>query len=538
MNGSSKKYFLLFSVSLYCLAIVSSSVSARNIFNIRHVNKAYAIKNHETGEHDRVCVGEVFFEDVENGIKFFCDSAYEHVETGIIEAFGKVLINQNDTLNIKGEYMSYNQQTDFVKMRKNTILEHTRATLYTDSLDYDMQEGVGYYNHGGKLVDSLSTLRSRTGIYYTDREEALFKQNVVITGKDYTIKTNALRYWVKKHEAKIIAPTYVDGDTYNIYTEAGTYNTTSGLSNFTKATRIVHEEQTLTGDLLEHNSKNGITILRNNCNLRDTVNNVYLYSNYIQRNEQDKTVLFTDNIEMQYVMDTDTLFAHSDTILLEQKEEKNEMLKIFHHVKFYKTDFQGVCDSMTFVAKDSLLNMYNKPVLWSGENQLTADTIIAVLRNETLDYIDLKKNAFIVALDSREKNYYNQMKGRNMRGFVKQDTLRTIEVSGNGEAIYFMKEDLEYIGFNSIRCSDITVRLAKGKLDEICFKVAPTGVTYPMSYAEKTPLFLRGFRWEEANRPYNREQIFSWRNAIPLDFKKRKTMVITEDDDSKEKQTN
>lgn len=531
MNGINSRITICL---LCCLVLSSASTYARNIFNIRHVNTAYAIKNPTTGKHDRVCVGEVFFEDVENGIQFFCDSAYEHVDTRIIEAFGQVHINHGDTLKIKGEYMSYNQETDFVKVRINTQLEHTRAILYTDSLDYDMERGIGYYQYGGKLVDSLSVLTSRIGVYYTTTEQAFFRKNVKITGKDYTIRTDSLRYWVKKHEAQIVAPTTVKSKNYDIYTEQGVYNTSTGISNFTKATKIQHEEQTLIGDFLTHDSKNEISILKNNCKLRDTTNNVSLYSNYILRDQQSKKVIFTDSVELQYITEKDTLFAHADTILLDQKVEKNEKIEIFHHVKFYKNDFQGVCDSMTFIAKDSIMNMYNNPVLWSGDNQLTADTIIARLNDGALEYIDLKQNAFVSSLDNRRQKYYNQMKGRDIRGFVAQDTLRKLEVYGNGESLYFMKEGQEYISFNSIKCSNITVRLDKGKLNTIVFKESPVGVTYPMSFVEKIPIYLRGFRWEASNRPYDREAIFYWNNAESIDFSSQNKGVITENDEESE----
>lgn len=520
----------LFIYLFFFVLLDVSVVSARSVLNIRHVKTAYAIKNKETGNHDRVCVGEVFFEDLEKGIEFFCDSAYEHVDTKIIEAFGEVKITQGDTLKIIGEYMSYNQETDFVKVRKNTRLEHIRAILYTDSLDYDMNSGIGYYQYGGKLVDSTSVLTSRIGIYETEKEVAFFKKNVEIEGKDYTIKTDSLRYLVKQHQAYIIAPTDVLGKDYKIYTEAGVYDTNTGISNFTKATKISHKEQTLEGDFLNYDSKKGISILKNNCELKDTINNINLYSNYIKRDEKEKQIVFTDSILLKYIMDADTLYAHADTILLDQKTEKDEKLEIFHHVKFYKNDFQGICDSMTFISKDSVLNMYKNPVLWSGENQLTADTIIVTIANESLDHIDLRHDAFVSSQDNSAKKYYNQMRGRNMVGFVEQDTLRRMEVYGNGESIYFMKEGLEYIGFNTIKCSNITVRLKKGKLNTIVFRESPNGITYPMSYTKKIPLYLKGFRWEESNRPFDAKSIYYWNNEKPIDFSSKNRGMIIEDE--------
>lgn len=523
----SKQIFLL--VSLLC--VVFTYGYSQNVFTIRHADSVFAIKNPITEDYDRVSVGNVFLEEQQKEIKFFCDSAYEHADTQLIEAFGNVQVNRADTIDLQGDYMSFNLKTSFLKVRNNAKLEHAKATLLTDSLDYDLNEEVGFYNYGGKLIDSTSTLSSRIGKYYANNGDAFFQQNVIITGKDYTIITDSLRYNVHTNEAFIIAPTDFESKDYKMYTEKGVYNTNTGISNFTQATKLINKSYILTGDKLNFDEKTGIGILTENCKLVDTINNMVLTSNYMRSLQKDSTVLALDSLELQYIMENDTLFAHSDTVFVHKDTLHNNVLEVYRKVKFFKTDLQGKCDSMSFTAVDSLMRMFYDPTIWSAGNQLTADTITAEFHNEKLKYINLLQNAFTISSEDTTKNFYNQMKGRKMRGFIDNDTLHTIEVYGNGESMYFAKDKGKLMGINHIRCSDITIRLKDQKLQTIVFRNKPIGIMYPVKDIDEISLLLPDFRWDEANRPRKREDIFQWNTASAIDLLPVNKGIITEDDD-------
>lgn len=522
---TTKKYTLL--LLIFCCTTWGY---AQNVFTIRHVDSVVAVKNPVTQDYDRIFVGEVFLEEKEKEIKFFCDSAYEHSDIQLIEAFGNVEVNRGDTIDLKGDYMSFDLNTSFLKVRHNAVLQHAKATLLTDSLDYDMDKEIGAYNYGGKLVDSTSTLTSRIGKYYASNGDAFFQQNVFITGKDYKITTDSLRYNVHTNEAFIIAPTDFESEEYQMYTERGVYNTNTGVSNFTKATRLINKSYVLTGDNLKYEDKTGIGILTENCKLVDTVNNMVLKSNYMKSVQKDSTVLAVDSIELQYIMEADTLFAHSDTVYVHKDTLRNNLLEVYRKVKFFKTDFQGKCDSLSFTGVDSVIHMFYEPTVWSGENQLTADTITAEFIAEKLKYINLLQNAFAASSEDTTQNFYNQMKGRRMKGFIDNDTLHTIEVYGNGESLYFAKDKQQLMGVNHIRCSDITIRLEEQKLQQIVFRKKPVGTMHPVEDTDKISLFLGDFRWDEANRPRKREDIFEWNVAPPIDDNRQNRGVITEDE--------
>ncbi len=516
---------------LLCVLPLFGFAQEHNIFTIRQVDSAYAIKNIVSQDYDKVFVGNVFLEEKAKEIKFFCDSAYEHSDTQLLEAFGNVQVNRGDTIDLRGDYMSLDLNTSLLKVRNNGVLEHARATLLTDSLDYDLNTEIGAYNYGGKLVDSTSTLSSRIGKYFAHTGDALFEQDVLITGNTYTITTDSIRYNVNSNEAFVIAPTNFKNEDYQMYSQEGEYNTDTGISNFKKGTRLINKSYVLTGDNLNFNEKTGVGILTENCKLVDTLNNMVLKSNYMRSEQRDSTVLALDSIELQYITGQDTLFAHSDTVFVRKDSLHNTIMEVYRKVKFFKTDLQGKCDSMAFTSADSLMYMFYDPTIWSSANQLTADTITAEFVDGKLKYINLLKNAFSVSSVDTTLNYYNQMSGRKMQGFVEKDTLRTIEVSGNAEALYFFMEKEEAVIYGTMLSSDITVRLKKQKLDEIAFKTKPKGRAYPIQDADEKTLYLNNFRWDNANRPKKREDIFRWSAPKPIDGAMQRKAIITEDDE-------
>ena len=104
----------------------------------------------------------------------FCDKLYNHRDSNYVEAFGNVHVIQNDTLNLWGDFMLYNGNTEFAKVRDNVIMKDPKITLTTDFLDYDAANRVGYYFNKGTIKDSINTLISDIGYYYLPINEMFF----------------------------------------------------------------------------------------------------------------------------------------------------------------------------------------------------------------------------------------------------------------------------------------------------------------------------------------------------------------------------
>jgi hypothetical protein len=152
----------------------------------------------------------------------------------------------------------------------------------------------------------------------------------------------------------------------------------------------------------------------------------------------------------------------------------------YYKVKFFRRDLQGMCDSMSYHGRDSTMFLYHDPVLWSEKNQLTADSIKLTLLNSQIDSMILYTSAFIISID--DTNKYNQVKGRDMIGFFRNNELYKIKVIGNSETIYFVREDdRSLIGITKLYSSDMLIFVENNHIKTITYINEPKGVTHPMT---------------------------------------------------------
>lgn len=203
----------------------------------------------------------------------------------------------------------------------------------------------------------------------------------------------------------------------------------------------------------------------------------------------------------------DSLFIHGDTILATGKPEKR-IIRAYHHVKFFKSDLSGKCDSIHSDQGSGLTQMFRRPILWSKKSQITGDTI-QLLNNTTtnsLDSLKVLRNAFIIDKDSMG---FNQIKGRDLYGKFEGSDLRFVNIVGNSEVIHFVRDDQQaLIGIEKTSCSEIHFVLNEGKIESAKFINLPDGQTFPPSKLPLNARKLRGFLWRESEKPLSKYDIF------------------------------
>jgi hypothetical protein len=154
--------------------------------------------------------------------------------------------------------------------------------------------------------------------------------------------------------------------------------------------------------------------------------------------------------------------------------------------------------------------MYHSPVLWTDNNQLTADTIHLLTGKNTMKELFLNANAFIISLS--DTGQYNQVKGKNMHGFFAENQLYKVDVKGNSETIYYLKEDNsdDLIGINKAVSSDLLLFISKKQFETITFITSPEGVLYPVNELPFAERILKNFKWLDSKRPKVKFDVFKW----------------------------
>lgn len=478
----------------------------------------------------RKLIGNVKFKH--NGAIMECDSAYMFTEENRINAYSNVKVNQGDSVFLYGDSLKYSGDTRIAKLRGNIRLIDPQQTLTTSVLDYDMNKKAAFYSGGGSIesTDSSSTLSSEIGYYYTESKTFFFKNDVCVVSPDYTIIADTLEYNSALEKTFFHGPTTITSDSNTVYCENGWYDQANNLAKFTCNAEILSKEQRLRGDSIYYNQNTGIGEVFRDVEILDTTNSIQVFGDYATYNESDSSSLITGNIELIQFFDADSLFLHADTLFTDyDSTRKHRQMFAYHHVKFFKTDLQGKCDSMVFLNADSSVFMYNEPVIWSDANQMTGDTVKLRTYDGEIEYMRLFENAFIISKeDSIDK--FNQIKGRELIAhFNDSNEVYKINVNGNGQTIYYGKEeDGTYMGMNRLDCSEMKIMMNDNQIQDITFYVSPVGVFEPMKDVKPENQKLRNFIWLEYLQPKSREDIFVWITEPPA----QETEKATEDVES------
>ncbi len=202
----------------------------------------------------------------------------------------------------------------------------------------------------------------------------------------------------------------------------------------------------------------------------------------------------------------------TDTLVVKPPKDARLVLA-YHKVRFFREDMQGKCDSLVYWSKDSTIQMFTEPVVWSNNNQITAHYIEMINRSKDPDEVIMKEDAFIISMED-DSIRFNQIKGKNMTGYVRNNELYRIDVNGNGQSNYYARDKSGIIGLNKAESSNITMHLNKGKVARIVFVKSPEGELKPMADIDEADKMLPGFNWQQDIRPKSKEDIFRTEGAV------------------------
>ena len=106
--------------------------------------------------------------------------------------------------------------------------------------------------------------------------------------------------------------------------------------------------------------------------------------------------------------------------------------------------------------------------------------------------------------------YYNQLSGKDIIAHVDSGQVRRVEVNGNAETIYFVREDADstLIGANRTESSFVVMYFLNKKVDRIILTPSSSGIFYPIEKVSDDKIFLSGFFWLSEQRPRSKEDVF------------------------------
>ncbi len=542
---------------------------------------------------------------ISNGLQLRIDSTYIYADSAVVyaqdrlEAFGNVIIQQGDSLNIFTDTLYYTNVTDIAQLRGEVTLDQISRQLWTSDLDYNLGEGTASYFNGGVLVDDSLQVSSKRGQYFTDSELVFFKESVVVLHPRFSLAADSMKYSGVDSKVIFTGPTNIYTSEAKIYCESGYYDLPNELAEFNqnaqysgeekKATadtirynaqigevrmlghvQVVEQEKRVTGSELRYMEKTGETWISGepahysdetrvvnspkifynektdvvstegagriqdgdmyleaehtdydkatgkgraygDAFWNDTKQGVGIRADTIESSKEKEFVLAYNGEEgrpMLFILiEGDTLYIAADTLTMFNEIDSLpsgldtvKIIKAYHDVRLFKSDMQGLADSLVFNDRDSLFIFYGRPVLWADTTQFSADTIAMSVRNRTINDIRLTEKAIIIT--ELYQTYYDQIKGKRITAVFDSSQIKEMWVTGNAESIYYTRDDDDaFIGVNQTICSKMYFSFLNNQIDIIKYFGENSSDMTPMSKAAHGNMRLEGFVLRTPDRP-------------------------------------
>lgn len=550
-------------VMLHALTSIAQTTDSSDKITIHIIHARTIIFNKtDSGDYHRF-LGDVVLQQGTDTL--YCDSAYQNNTTKNFEAFSNVRIAQMGGTEGICNYLKYTAATKMADMQGQVRLTDGKNKLWCQSLDYNVGDKIGTYSNGGQLQSDSTYVSSTQGRYDVNNKEARFSGKVQVIDPHYHTYSEDMGYNTDTKLTHFYAPSTVVSDSGRsvLHATKGSYNPQLGLAGFSGHSSIWDKGQYIEADTLYYNKQTGYGYAYGKVVAMDTAHHSVIYCGWAQYYQKQRVLWAYDQPVLMHMRGLDTFYMRADTLYMapdkrwstrldssvkqsvvkttavsnstqpkgkKSKKTSKEVIKPqvavldtavadtsapitfsgFHHVKLFNDSIQAVCDSICFTEVDSTVRLIGNPIAWSRESQITGDTIALWLDSSSVRQITVPNNAFVVSQTGPIKaGIYDQIQGRTLKGFMKNNALQYLVVYPDAEAIYFPKDNAgAYIGLSKATADKMYMYMGQQQVQRIKLEEDVHQVLTPMLKADLPNAKLSRFLWKPTLRPKDKYELF------------------------------
>ena len=425
-------------------------------------------------------------------------------------------------------------------VNKKTTLTSKEGNYYGDTKDI-------YFYKDVLLVQPDGTIKTDSLQYNTTTEVSTFISPTVIKDKKgLTIKTREGFYDIKKKIANLYKRSIIEDSTFSITADEIAIDSLNGLSEFRGNAVYRSKDKEQGFDMIANNIKTNnkrSTIMATQIPLliiKQGADSIFITADTlfsgrvidllkIKNIPPVRPVPVDTSIKKLVLKDTVKLVAAAkspikkvtaknvvDSIKLKTASTPpvDSTLKYFEaykNVKIFSDSLQAVGDSLFFSGQDSVFRLFNQPIIWAQENQISGDTIYLFLKNKKPERLYVFENALSISkVDS--SNYFNQVKGNSINAlFDSTGQVHFLTAKGSAENIYYAQDEQKgFVGVNKNSCDLIEINFTDGKPKRVKFINNLEGGLLPMrGKTNHDDLKLKSFNWQDKLRPKSKFDILT-----------------------------
>lgn len=449
-----------------------------------------------------------------------------------------------DSLNELTSYWGqYEPNIRIATFRDSVILKNPNFTLYSDKLKYNTNNKTAIFTSPTQIVSDSGTIYTSNGWYNTETEESLLLDQSTIINKEGNqfLRGDSIFYYKSLGYGEVFGNMFLQ-DTAKQIILIGNYGYYNEKENSALATDSAYAIEYSQGDSLyiHADTLKLITVIDT---LQTKIKGTALKAipESIDSTLTDSIQpMLSDSLSIEPILgdtsfydrrrllgDTLPVFSPPSTQLSSDTAKNSyRLIKAYYGVRFYRSDMQGVCDSLQFSSKDSIIHMYRDPILWNANRQLTGDTIDIYMNDSTIDRMHVKRYAF--SIEEKDSIHFNQLKSRSLKVFFENKKAKRVLAEGNVETISYPEERDGVLNgiLNWLESSYMQIFMDDGKFQKLVTWPKSTGKTTPFQLVTPAQLRLADFYWYDYLRPVDKYDILRKVSKKSTDVKPRRSSVF------------
>lgn len=450
------------------------------------------------------------------------DSLEYDGNTKLAKAFGRVHMKDKKS-ELFANYVEYNRETDIATATGNVVMIDPNQRIETPYMTYDRKTGIAYTDAGAIITGSDGTVTHTQILTYNANTKVIdFDRNTMIETPDYRIVSDKMKMNQATDITEFIGRTTVtdrkNPRNYIVMPEGGgTFNKRTGEAILKKRSTIYRDGKELWGDEMYFNDQTGYGWAKGDVFINDPEEKRFVRGEYGEVFRDVDSAYVTGRAYAVKAFAEDSLYFHADTIMVVKRADSTRVLKAYFKARYFKSDAQGKSDSIFYNETKGLMKFFRDPIMWSGEQQITGDTIFAYNNPEkqVMDSVRVFNNAFAISKsDSLTEKDFNQVKGKFMTGFFLNNELNLVEVHENTQSVTYVDDEdtenneKERIGINLSDCGIIEAEINGNNVEVLACRIQATSKLYPESKLPESAKYLKDFNWRGNEKMLRWQDIF------------------------------
>ncbi len=320
-------------------------------------------------------------------------------------------------------------------------------------------------------------------VQYLNRNEIELNGNVKIVRDTVTLTARKGRYFGNTRRADGEGNVRLKTPHVLLYADLGTYYLDEERAFFQRNVRVVDSSTIIYADQLTYFEKQRKSEAMLNVRIVNLNDNVWMFGNHLIHSDSTRYSRMTEHPRLIQV-DTaedgtiDTLAVKS--MVMESFDDSTKRMLVKDSVVIVRGELAARSGLLRFYRKDERIELYQTPVVWYRENQVTGDTIFVTTEENRLKSVSVRTRAFVLSQsDSLYPNRYNQLTGRSILMSFRENRLQRTDVERNAISLYFLYNDSTANGVNRTSGDAIIMQFDDGKPNTIHVAKGIEGTFFP-----------------------------------------------------------